>query len=752
MRSALLIALLSLCCCRHAHAASFDLVRDGVAACSVRLEATGPVAEFARSELLRYVKLMSGADLASGPAGRRVGLGLDAALGWDAYRLAVRPEGLQATGGNERGLLYAVYQLLEDLGCRFLALGPDGENVPLHATLAVEAGERTFRPALRYRGLIVQQGLSERNLLMADWMAKNRMNYWVNPCWVFPGRDDGLNHRFVEALEERGILWEFGHHTFAHWITRGEREEAVLGLKDGKRGSHSICISNLRAAQKVAEGISAFVAAWPQVDVVSLWANDSTDGWCECDGCKALYGELPGWRGGGTRLMSRPYFTFVNEVARLLESRPRRRPLCVLAYVNTIELPPGLELHPDLLVTVAPIGRNYARPLAELEYFGPVLNAWTERLGERGSDVTSGSRLMAYEYYGGIYANNSLPMPTVSELADDVAHYVKTGFGGITTQAEEGHWGTYSLDYYALARMAYEGRRDPEPFIAEFCRDYYGPAAEPMAAYWTFQEDLIRAQERVGPGGDFFHLLRRTDGAVGRLDLLVGDAEALTGAAPFRERVRFSRLSVEYVKLLRDAIEAGSGEILNALEPTPAGKGHLGPIASGEFVHLRFPVPKAGGLELFLGNVVAMSGAGTAYRLEVRRDGSGGVLLHTGKPFTGNAAQAEKHEPGRAWNDDNLQPIDVGAALTEADRERGTLDVCVTAHTEGDDWTLYRDDDATRHRDIKARAAPERAREDREEAWTRLEVFVKEHAQSGILNAAPGYVLTRCKKLVAAGR
>ena len=752
MSSFLLCLLLLLACCRQVSGEPFALVRDGAPACSVRLDAAGQVAELARSELVGYVKRMSGASLGPAPAGRSVSMALDSDLGWDAFRIDAREDGVRLTGGNERGLLYAVYQLLEDLGCRFLALGAEGENVPERATLAVETGVRTFRPALRYRGLIVQQGLSERNLLMVDWMAKNRMNYWVNPCWVFPGRDDGLSRRFVDALERRGILWEFGHHTFAHWITRGEREEAVLGLKDGKRGSHAICISNPRAARKVAEGISAFVGEWPQVDVVSLWANDGTAGWCECEGCTALYGDVPAWRGGGTRLMSRPYFTFVNEVARVLESRPQRRPLCVLAYVNTIELPPGLDLHPDLLVTVAPIGRNYAKPLAELEYFGPVADAWAARLGERGTDVTSGSRLMAYEYYAGVYANNSLPIPTVAELADDVAHYVKTGFGGITTQAEEGHWGTYSLDFYALARMAYHGPQGPKPFVAEFCRDYYGPAAEPMAEYWTFQEDLIRGQERVGPGGDFFRLLRRTGGAIGRLDGLVRKAEERAVGAPFRQRVRFSRLSVDYVKLLRDGIEAGSGAQLDALDPTPKGKGHLGPIASGDLVHLRFPVPETGGLELFLGNVVAMSGAGTSYRLEVRRDNREGGVLHTGKPFTGDAAQAEKHVPGRAWNDDNRQPVDISAALTEADRERGALDVYVTAHTEGDGWTLYRDDNDSRSRDIKARAAPARAREEREESWGRLEAFVKEHAQSGIFNAAPGYVLSRCRKLIAAAR
>ena len=113
---------------------------------------------------------------------------------------------------------------------------------------------------------------------MADWMAKNRMNYWVNPCKVFDKTDDNLRRRFVDALEQRGILWEYGHHTFAHWIAGGEREQDVLGLKDGKRVPKAICISNPRAAEKIAENMAAFVREWPQVDVLSLWANDGSTG------------------------------------------------------------------------------------------------------------------------------------------------------------------------------------------------------------------------------------------------------------------------------------------------------------------------------------------------------------------------------------------------------------------------------------------------------------------------------------------
>ena len=750
MRTWLCVAVLVLGSSR-AHAAGFVIVERGQARCSVVSKAGGAVGAFAVSELKRYVKQMSGVELGADAGRARIILSLDHTLGWDASAIDVDAERVELGGGNERGLLYAVYQVLEDLGCRFLTLGPEGENVPRRNTLVLPVGKCTMQPALRYRGLIVQQPLSERNLLMADWMAKNKMKYWVNPCWAFPGPDKDLKSRFVDALEKRGILWEFGHHTFAHWITRRGRDKELLGWKGGKRTSEAICISNPRAAQKVADNIAAFVKVWPQVDVVSVWANDGVHGWCECEQCEKLYGDLPMWR-GRVKLMAKPYFWFVGQVAGALRTRGIKQPICTLAYVNTIELAEGVEFAANTLVTVAPIGRNYAKPIAKLEYFGPIVDQWAARLGSKSELGADAARVMAYEYYAGVYANNSLPIPTVTELADDIAHYARTGFGGITTQAEEGHWGTYGLNFYALARMGYHGPRAAPAFIANFCKDYYRAAAPAMTEYWQWQETLMRSQENVGPAGHFFHLLRRTAGAIDRLDQCVARAEALADHDVVRTRVRLSRLSVEYVKLLRDAIEAGRGQALDAIEPTPKGKGHLPAIVPGASVHLRFPVPKEGGLALCLGNVVAMSGAGSSYQMEVRRDAEQGAVIHKGKVFEGSTEEAEKHIPGRAWNKDNAIPVAVTAFLSDADRARGHIDIYVTCHTTGDRWTLYRDDNTSRTRDIRAETLPANAAREREEAWRRLDAFVKENSRAGILNAAPGFVLSRCKRMVGAGR
>lgn len=119
-----------------------------------------------------------------------------------------------------------------------------------------------------------------------------------------------------------------------------------------------------------------------------------------------------------------------------------------------------------------------------------------------------------------------------------------------------------------------------------------------------------------------------------------------------------------------------------AIEPTPTGDGHLGELASGAFVRLRFPVPADMPLAygLNLANVVAFTGGGSSYRLIVRRDGEDGEVVYEG-PLVA---------VGDDWNADNRLPIDITGALTEADLQRGYLDVYLTAIVDGDGWTLYR--------------------------------------------------------------
>ena len=90
---------------------------------SIRLIAATPAMETAAAELSAYLtKLGLSADTLS------VTLCEDTALPLDGLRITVKDGEVTLSGGNGRGVLYAVYRLLEELGCRFYA--EDTEVIP----------------------------------------------------------------------------------------------------------------------------------------------------------------------------------------------------------------------------------------------------------------------------------------------------------------------------------------------------------------------------------------------------------------------------------------------------------------------------------------------------------------------------------------------------------------------------------------------------------------------------------------------
>ena len=87
----------------------------------------GEVEQFAAEELQRYLEKITGEKVSLGNQAPEsavtlcVGTGLEeqATLGEEGYTLRSIEDGLSLTSGGPRGTLYAVYDFLERLGCRW---------------------------------------------------------------------------------------------------------------------------------------------------------------------------------------------------------------------------------------------------------------------------------------------------------------------------------------------------------------------------------------------------------------------------------------------------------------------------------------------------------------------------------------------------------------------------------------------------------------------------------------------------------
>ena len=104
-------------------------------------------------ELQHWIQEMTGATLAinSGKArGSLLAIRTDAALGDEGYAIGVIGGQIVLSGGTTRGVMNAVYALLEeDLGCRFYA--NDSIRLPRTNSLVIAPVARRYQPRLKIR-------------------------------------------------------------------------------------------------------------------------------------------------------------------------------------------------------------------------------------------------------------------------------------------------------------------------------------------------------------------------------------------------------------------------------------------------------------------------------------------------------------------------------------------------------------------------------------------------------------------------
>ena len=172
---------------------------------------------------------------------------------------------------------------------------------------------------------------------------------------------------------------------------------------------------------------------------------------------------------------------------------------------------------------------------------------------------------------------------------------------------------------------------------------------------------------------------------------------------------------------------------LETLPPTPQGEGYLAGIPSGQYQQFRFAVPTLlpPAYRASLDNIVALSGKGTAYQVEIHVDSSSGPLLYRGT----------RCADGFAFNAEDLSHLEVTPFLTPKHAEQGYIDLFATAWVEGDTWTTYRDHDGT-ERDLFALVPEPEAlarwqrRQQERTALAERGIFILPQPQSVELHAA----------------
>ncbi|NLC55365.1 MAG: DUF4838 domain-containing protein [Armatimonadetes bacterium] len=420
--------------------------------------------------------------------------------------------------GNQRGVLYAVYTLLEDvLGCRWFT--PDCATWPKEGTIDVPALDKRFVPALEYRAgdyPIAQDGA---------FAARLRLN-------------GSLHHQTKEQGGNVGV--QSLAHTFASLVPPQKyfnEHPEYFSLVKGKRqsGYAQLCLTNPDVLRITIEGVRRWIKEMPDKTVFSVSQND-THNYCECPECTRI-AEEEGSQAG-------PLLRFVNAVADDIARDYPHIAIETLAYQYTRKPPKITKPRPNVIICLCSIECCFIHSLGEDNYnrtFADDIRGWKAIC----------DRLWIWDYIIN-YAHSICPFPNLYVLKPNIQFFLANGVKGVYEESCYYTKGSelQELRNYVFAKLLWDPDYDTDKAIDEFCAAYYGPAAPQVRQYLN----LIHRETQRDPNLHVTiythprHYL--TAAMLAEARAIFDQAEAAVKDDPVRlHRVQVARLPILYTEI-----------------------------------------------------------------------------------------------------------------------------------------------------------------------------------------------------------
>ncbi len=530
-------------------ASTIVIVRDGQAgAVIVTASEPTPSAERASRELQHFVERMSGAQLpiyagvdAIPPETRvapRLLVGRSAAVeqldvevpalddldhSREGFVLKTVASSLVIAGnetGPYRGTEYAVYELLERLGCGWFFPGPFGEVVPEKKTIAIPALDETQRPSFIMRN-IWSDGLTAQPVGFSEWLTRNKGT--VRRFFGFPS--DGSIHRLVPPEKYAKVSPEI--------YAMGDDGQRRLG---GVSHKVMICPSSAKLVEIAAEGICQYFRDNPEANSFGFNIPDNDRG-CRCEECRA---RNHGFVIDTTHVesISDPYYNFVNNLAHAVNKVFPDRYIVILAYSRALLPPEGLDRpwNKNIIAMLARLRMSSTKPMDDPS---DILSRRHLRTLKAWARICP--KLMVYDY-DSLADLTSMPFWTVSAIRENMRIYKAHNVIGFATEGMLISLRT-GLNHYIRARLMWDAEADVDALLEDFYRKFFGPAAAPMRAFFEgIQGMMATSKDHVTFSHTYYDwTLIYPPAKVQALGVYLGSAEQLVDSETLKKRVRAFR-------------------------------------------------------------------------------------------------------------------------------------------------------------------------------------------------------------------
>ncbi len=448
-------------------------------------------------------------------------VGKEPVLRRDAIALRRTGNRIFIAGTNDDSHYYAAAELLRRWGCRWYLPTDIGECIPETKTLTVAALDYAYAPPFEVR------------------------NYWVSWNGSNDGQDDFMRRNFMNS----GVGVPNGHAI----------GEYVQELIPKGKSLFDIPIAEDATADHIVKKVSPKFA---KGDYFSLGMED---------GVYRTESKLDKQLMAGLRdkyflsdSLADPFLTLYNKVSdRLLKAHPNSTArIGFLAYGN-LTIPPQRKIvaAKPLVAYLAAIDIDPIHGMDDPK--SPPRQEYKDMM-YRWSEVMQG-RVVIYDYDQGMLVWRDLPNPSIQSIRQDIKHYKKAGILGVSTECRNAT-ATVFLNLHVRAQLYWNPDADVDALLAEFYTSFYGPAAKPMAEYWTaiikaWEDSIVTEHEHfVVPAIYTPSLVEKLRTHLADADKALGGTKGGRDAKLYAERLKFARLSFNVIDHYTAMVRAAATE------------------------------------------------------------------------------------------------------------------------------------------------------------------------------------------------
>jgi hypothetical protein len=382
------------------------------------------------------------------------------------YAIHISPERAVIAGCSPKAVSDAVYDLLGQLGCRWLLPSERWTVIPSNPSVSLPVQKTVSQPDFPFRSIWYAYGFggdSESKRLAAAY------------------------HQWTDANRLGGVAAYKAGHTYGSTVIRHKQafidHPEYFGMdEEGNRRPfkehQSLCYSNPDVAaffveDKLAE-LRADKAKNPYSYTVSMDPNDGSQE-CWCDPCKAL--------GNG----SDQALHLANIVARALRAEFPDAVVALYAYASHRLPPEKIEVEPNIEVQLA---MGFNKTIYTLEELAKL---WREKVRAVG----------IRDYFGVMAWDWGLPgrgkASNFSYVRDQIPRWHQWGARAFNTETNA-NWGTFGPATYVATRLLWDVKADATAVHDDYMTVAFGKAAGEMKELYRMfsrTDDLSRQNLHV---------------------------------------------------------------------------------------------------------------------------------------------------------------------------------------------------------------------------------------------------------------